>query len=137
MAVADYTAVIALEPTNGYQASLRALNKTMLGQGAEAVADCDAALAAQPDVHGINETCAMVYFKAGDLKKAGAGFDAAQKTAGATDAQPIYGRALVTQRNAGAAAAKADFDKALALDPKIAEYYERFGLSRTVAKALR
>ena len=120
MAITDYTAVLAIEPKNAYQSSLRALNRAMAGQMAEAVANCDAALAAQPDNHGVNETCGMVSLKAGDLVKALARFEKAQTTATATDAQPGYGRALVILRQSGEAAAKPEFDKALAIDAKIA-----------------
>ena len=117
LAVSDYNAVLVIEPKNSYQLSLRALNKSMLGQVTEAVADCNAALAAQADNHGVNETCGMVYLKAGDLAKAAAGFDKAQVDAAATDLQPLYGRGLVKLRKGQLAEAKIDLDKAAAGDP--------------------
>jgi tetratricopeptide (TPR) repeat protein len=102
----------------------------MLGQVTEAVVECDAALKAQPDSHGINETCGMVYLKAGDLTKAAAGFDMAQIKAPANDGQPLYGRGLVKVKRGELAAAAIDLDKAAAIDPTIADYYARFGLTR-------
>ena len=129
MADSDYATLVAANATRTYVASLKALNRTMLNQTAEAVVDCDALLAASPDSHGINETCGMVYFKAGDLKKALAAFEQAQTSAGEKDAQPLYGRGIVKRKQGLPAAAQADIDKAIAIDSTIPDYFARFGIT--------
>jgi Tfp pilus assembly protein PilF len=72
----------------------------------------------------------MIYLKAGDLRKAASGFDKAQVDAAATDMQPLFGRGLVRLKLGQLAAARIDLDKAMAGDPKIVDYFARFGLTR-------
>ncbi len=130
LADSDYAAIMKIDPKRTYTASLKALNRSMLNQDTEAVVDCNALLAATPESHGINETCGMVYLKAGDATRALSAFEKALPTAGATDGQPLYGRGLAKVKLGRAVAAKADLDKAITIDANIAAYFARFGLVR-------
>lgn len=85
-----------------------------------ALADCNAAVRAQPKEAAFLDSRGLVYLRQGDYSKAVADYDAALAL-NPKIAWSLYGRGLAKQHLGQAAAGQADVAAATALAPKIAE----------------
>ncbi|ATE64474.1 tetratricopeptide repeat protein [Rhizorhabdus dicambivorans] len=92
-----------------------------------ALADCDAAIAKDPDDFAPHDSRAVVLLKMGRLDDAIAGFDTALAMKPDT-AESLLGRAIAWSRKGDARRAEADRAAALAKDSDIVETYRNYGL---------
>jgi tetratricopeptide (TPR) repeat protein/predicted aspartyl protease len=92
-----------------------------------ALADCNAAVSADPKVAAFRDSRGLVYLRQGKYDKAIADYDAALAL-NPKIAWSLYGRGLAKQHHGQAAAGQADIDAATALSPKIAEEAASHGL---------
>ena len=99
--------------------------RPLLGAGAlnrelkEALADCNAALKARPNVAAYLDSRALVLLRQGDLRGALVDYDAAVRLQ-PRNAWTLYMRGVVKRRLGDAAGAEADRRAALALAPDVA-----------------
>lgn len=101
-----------------------------------ALADCDAAVAAEPDNYMQVDSRAFVLLKLGRIDEAIAGFDDA--LARKPDlAESRIGRAFAWSRKGNGQKAEADRAAAVAIDPDIVEIYRFYGLSFDADAATR
>ena len=91
-----------------------------------ALADCDKALALEPDWPAAFDSRGFANLKAGDFKQAAADFDRAV-TLNPDDAHSLYGRGLAKLK-AGDSTGAADVEAALKIDDKIAGIYAGYGI---------
>jgi len=92
-----------------------------------ALADCNAAVRAQPKEAAFLDSRGLVYLRQGDYSKAVADYDAALAL-NPKIAWSLYGRGLAKQHQGQTAAGQADVAAATALAPKIAEEAARHGI---------
>ena len=102
--------------------------RALAGQQLElALADCDAAVYAQPKVAAFHDSRGLVYLRQGRYQKAIADYDAALDLSPKV-AWSLYGRGIARQRLGLTAAGQADIAAATALAPKIAEEAASHGI---------
>ena len=94
----------------------------------EALADCNAALKARPNVAAYLDSRALVLLRQGDLRGALADYDAAVRLQ-PRNAWTLYMRGVVKRRVGDAAAAEADRRAALALAPDVARRAAKIGIA--------
>ena len=93
-----------------------------------ALADCDAALAAEPNSAPVTDSRALVLLRLGRLDDAIAAYD---KVIAETPRQAtsLFGRALAWQRKGNSEKAQTDRVAALRIDPDIEKRFAQFGLT--------
>lgn len=94
----------------------------------EALADCNAALKARPNVAAYLDSRALVLLRQGDLRGALADYDAAVRQQ-PRNAWTLYLRGVVKRRLGNAAGAEADRRAALALAPDVARRAAKIGIT--------
>lgn len=129
-ALADYDQAITLEPGN--EKFLAAACSSRAGWSEahldQALAQCDAALQAQPDNVGTLESRGVLHLRRGAHQSAFNDFDAAVRAdARFTDA--LYGRGLAQLRLGRIQAGQADIESATAQDQDVASRYAGYGLA--------
>jgi len=130
LAVQDYDQAIRLSPNFFNALSGRCWNRAIVGRDlADAVADCDRALAINPTITYTRGSRGFAYLKLDNYGAAIADFDAALK-AHPEDAPSLYGRGLAKRAKGDATGAIADIAAAQRLDPKISQKYTGWGVNR-------
>jgi tetratricopeptide (TPR) repeat protein len=106
----------------------RAWVRALAGEDlAAALADCDAAIARNPQLPETYDTRALIRLRRGETAQAVADYQAALKLR-PDMASALFGRGLAERRLGNAARADADLTRAAALDPKIAENFAKYGV---------
>lgn len=130
-AIEDYSQAIRLTPDYIYDSDLPALRcraRLALGQLADALADCDAALKdlSQTNLYALTGR-ALVHLRMGNLDLALADFDRLIKWQ-SDDAEALYGRGLAKRMKGDASGAEGDLAAATKIDPDIAAKTAKYGL---------
>ena len=94
----------------------------------EALADCNAALKARPNVAAYLDSRALVFLRQGDLRGALADYDAVVRLQ-PRNAWTLYMRGVVKRRVGDAAGAEADRRSALAIAPDVVQRAAKIGIA--------
>jgi tetratricopeptide (TPR) repeat protein len=95
---------------------------------AQALDECEKAVALAPDRAGIRDSRAFVLLRLGRVDEALADYDKVLTEAPA-EPNSLYGRSLIEARKGNAAAAARDAAAALRIDPKVRERFGDYGLT--------
>jgi tetratricopeptide (TPR) repeat protein len=127
-AISDYGFAIALDPRMGDAYANRCLTRAVAGKDVlRALDDCDAALKLLPISAEARETRGTVFLKLGDPQLAIHEYDIALAS-DANRPMALYGRGAARLAAGQARNGAADRAAALALDPRVAGQFERYGI---------
>lgn len=125
-AAVDFDAAIKLKPKDAEALNNRCWVRAILGDLQAALQDCDASLQIKPDYVDTLDSRGFVKLKLGQAQNAIADYDAALKIS-AKKASSLYGRGLAKLR-AGNATGNNDIAAAKAIDPGVADEFDRYGV---------
>ncbi|KRA79401.1 tetratricopeptide repeat protein [Altererythrobacter sp. Root672] len=129
-AVEEYSEAVELAPQDAHTWNARCWARAAQGRNLDrALDDCEKSLSLDgnnPDAH---DSRGLVHLKQKEWEAAVEDYETA-RTLDAATASAYFGHAIALQRLDRDDEAEADFKKALALDPKIAEKYEAWGVKR-------
>jgi tetratricopeptide (TPR) repeat protein len=130
-AIADYSAILKLDPQNPEMLDARCWDRAFLGRDLDAaLADCNAALGQLKNrraIAGVRDSRGFVWFRKGDMARAIADYDAALALSPKA-AETLYKRGLARNRMGDAVGGKADIAAALRRDPHSGEDMAEIGL---------
>lgn len=130
-AIADYSAVIKLQPDDAQAFNARCWDRAYLNRDLDAaLGDCNTALKLVNDrqtMAAVHDSRGFVYFRKGDMMHAIADYDAALALAPRM-AETLYKRGLAKNRKGDAAGGKSDIAAALRLDPHAGDDMNNIGL---------
>ena len=125
-AVVDFDAMIQLNPKDSEALNNRCWVRAMLGDLQAALQDCDASLQVKADNADTLDSRGFVKLKLSQAQAAIADYDAALKLS-AKKASSLYGRGIAKLR-AGNASGNNDIAAAKAIDPGVADEFDRYGV---------
>lgn len=129
LAIEDLDAALKLEPGAYLLFNNRCWARALARQGLEqALADCNAGIAAKPGDSAMMDSRAFVFFQMGQYVQAIADANAALKL-NPKEASSLYLRGLANRRLGNAAQADADIAAAKAMNPKVETIYAKANIA--------
>jgi len=125
-AIEDFGQLLRVNPSNVNALNNRCWTRAIVGQLSEALADCDEALRLRPHFSGALDSRALTRLKLGQLDQAVSDYGAALSQ-NPQQAESWYGRGIARLKLKDASG-HADLEKARAINPRIAEEFERYGV---------